>query len=168
MSIRSHLEQVQLVKVGPSLREHIGRRITAKRPNDVVGQLQRFREKLDRDMMLEPWTNLDGPVVLVLADICDALGLSERDRAAVLGSDGEQTLVRLVHMRRVPVVLLNERQAKALRHAQEYGVVSLSAYRSLCPGWSDETLRPDVGDLVERGLPVKNGSRKGANYTPVV
>ncbi len=52
--------------------------------------LQRFREELERDMEPARWTSLEAPMVLLLSDVCDALGLSERERAAVLGQQGER------------------------------------------------------------------------------
>ena len=82
---------------GPSLREQLG----STRHNKVVRQLRHFVENLERDMHPEPWTNLSGPMVLVLADVCDALGLSDDERAVVLGVAGEQALAEALEIRPV-------------------------------------------------------------------
>lgn len=66
----------------------------------------------------------------------------------------------------VPQVRLsmNERQGKAMAYVQEHGEINLSAYRELCPFWSDETLRLDLANLVKRKMLVKNGRNKGTCY----
>ena len=61
-------------------------------------------------------------------------------------------------------MLINERQAKALRYAREHGELDLGIYRELCPFWSDETLRLDLAGLVARGLLVKSGHNRGTCY----
>ena len=40
----------------------------------------------------EPWTDLHGPMLLALCDVCDALGLSEQERVEILGKLGERAL----------------------------------------------------------------------------
>lgn len=59
---------------------------------------------------------------------------------------------------------MNERQVRALAHVREYGSISNSEYRRLCPQVSAETLRLDLVDLVEKGLLLKIGSKKGTHY----
>ena len=59
---------------------------------------------------------------------------------------------------------MNERQAKALAYIRENGRITNREYRQLCPSVSPETLRLDMVDLVERGLLLKVGAKKGTYY----
>jgi ATP-dependent DNA helicase RecG len=59
---------------------------------------------------------------------------------------------------------MNERQAKALAYVQQHGRITNREYRSLCPDVSTETLRLDLVDLVERGVLLKIGAKKGTYY----
>jgi ATP-dependent DNA helicase RecG len=59
---------------------------------------------------------------------------------------------------------MNERQAKALSYIRKKGRITNREYRELCPGVSPETLRLDLVDLVERGLLLKIGAKRGTYY----
>jgi ATP-dependent DNA helicase RecG len=59
---------------------------------------------------------------------------------------------------------MNERQAKALAYVQEQGRITNREYREICPDVSAETLRLDLVDLVERGVLLKIGAKKGTYY----
>ncbi|MFQ5420891.1 MAG: ATP-binding protein [Anaerolineae bacterium] len=59
---------------------------------------------------------------------------------------------------------MNERQARAMAFVQEQGSITNREYRQLCPDVSAETLRLDLADLVERGLLLKIGAKKGTYY----
>ena len=59
---------------------------------------------------------------------------------------------------------MNERQARALAHVRENGSITNGDYRRLCPDVSAETLRLDLVDLVDKGLLLKIGSKKGTHY----
>jgi ATP-dependent DNA helicase RecG len=59
---------------------------------------------------------------------------------------------------------MNERQAQALAFVRENGNITNSQYRQLCPEVSTETLRLDLVDLIEKGLLLKIGSKKGTHY----
>jgi ATP-dependent DNA helicase RecG len=59
---------------------------------------------------------------------------------------------------------MNERQTKAIAYVNEHGSISNREYRMICPGVTSETLRLDLVDLVERGLVLKIGSKKGTHY----
>ncbi|RMG96263.1 MAG: hypothetical protein D6706_10595 [Chloroflexi bacterium] len=59
---------------------------------------------------------------------------------------------------------INERQARALAYIRENGSITNREYRNLCPGVSPETLRLDLVDLVDRGVLLKIGSKKGTYY----
>jgi predicted HTH transcriptional regulator len=163
MSSLLQIDKMRLIKVGPSLKERIERRIASAHHRVMVDRLQRFREQLEREMVPRPWTDLETTAVAILYDVCHALELNEEERLMVLGQEGDQALDDLLENR--PVPLLNERQSKAMAYLQDYGRISLSEYRQICPHWSDETLRLDLASLVARGLLVKNGRKKGTSYT---
>ncbi len=59
---------------------------------------------------------------------------------------------------------MNERQARALTYVQEHSRITNREYRTLCPDVSAETLRLDLVDLVERGILLKIGAKKGTYY----
>ncbi|HEY63266.1 MAG TPA: transcriptional regulator [Caldilineae bacterium] len=59
---------------------------------------------------------------------------------------------------------MNERQLRALQYIQEHGRITNREYRELCPHVSAETLRLDLVDLVERGLLLKIGNKRGTYY----
>jgi ATP-dependent DNA helicase RecG len=59
---------------------------------------------------------------------------------------------------------MNERQARALTYVQEHGRITNREYRTLCPDVSSETLRLDLVDLVDRGILLKIGAKKGTYY----
>jgi ATP-dependent DNA helicase RecG len=58
----------------------------------------------------------------------------------------------------------NHRQAKALQYIREQGSITNREYRNLCEGVSAETLRLDLVDMVEKGILIKVGSKKGTHY----
>ncbi|MBZ0292653.1 MAG: putative DNA binding domain-containing protein [Anaerolineae bacterium] len=58
----------------------------------------------------------------------------------------------------------NHRQARALQYIRESGSITNREYRSLCQGVSAETLRLDLVDMVEQGILLKVGSKKGTYY----
>jgi ATP-dependent DNA helicase RecG len=58
----------------------------------------------------------------------------------------------------------NHRQARALQYIRDHGSITNREYRNLCQGVSAETLRLDLADMVERGILLKVGSKKGTYY----
>ncbi|MDX1994961.1 MAG: ATP-binding protein [bacterium] len=58
----------------------------------------------------------------------------------------------------------NHRQARALQYIGSHGSITNREYRQLCEGVSAETLRLDLADMVEKGILVKVGSKKGTYY----
>lgn len=58
----------------------------------------------------------------------------------------------------------NHRQAKALQYIREHGSITNREYRDQVEGVSAETLRLDLVDLVEKGILIKVGSKKGTHY----
>jgi len=59
---------------------------------------------------------------------------------------------------------MNERQMRALAHVREFGRITNRDYRIICPNVSPETLRLDLADLVDRGLLLKVGDKRGTYY----
>ncbi len=59
---------------------------------------------------------------------------------------------------------MNERQMQALQYVQQYGRITNRDYRELCPNVSAETLRLDMVDLVDKGVLLKVGDKKGTYY----
>ena len=59
----------------------------------------------------------------------------------------------------------NQRQMRALQYIRERGAITNREYRLLCAGVSAETLRLDLADLVDKGILLKVGSKKGTYYT---
>lgn len=59
---------------------------------------------------------------------------------------------------------MNERQTRAVNFVRESGSITNREYRQLCSDVSPETLRLDLADLVDRGVLLKIGSKKGTYY----
>ena len=59
---------------------------------------------------------------------------------------------------------MNERQLKALNYVREQGSITNREYQALCPNVSSETLRLDLKDLVDRGVLLRIGAKKGTYY----
>lgn len=60
--------------------------------------------------------------------------------------------------------LLNPRQEQAMAHVAQQGRITNSAFQSLCPDVSPETIRRDLADLVDRGLLMKIGEKRATYY----
>ena len=58
----------------------------------------------------------------------------------------------------------NPRQQRALQYLREHGSITNREFRARCQGVSAETLRLDLVDLVERGILLKVGSKRGTYY----
>ncbi len=58
----------------------------------------------------------------------------------------------------------NHRQQRALQYIRDNGSITNREYRTLITGVSAETLRLDLADMVERGILLKVGSKKGTYY----
>ncbi|HEY3291790.1 MAG TPA: ATP-binding protein, partial [Anaerolineae bacterium] len=59
---------------------------------------------------------------------------------------------------------LNERQARALQHIHDHSRITNRDYQLLCPDVTAETLRTDLVDLVEKGVLMRIGEKKGTYY----
>jgi predicted HTH transcriptional regulator len=147
-------EQMKLVKTGPGLAEKLEH-------EKLVKRLREFRKSLEADMAPEPLAALTVSAVVLLSDVCAALGLDENRTAQVLGAEGMATLACEVAIMQKTI---NHRQIAALACTREHGRIRLSEFRAICPHWSDETLRLDLVDLVKRGMLSKKGNKRGAHY----
>jgi len=56
---------------------------------------------------------------------------------------------------------INERQAKALTFIQHNGRITNRDYQKLCSDVSPEMLRLDLANMVERGVSLKTGQKRG-------
>jgi len=59
---------------------------------------------------------------------------------------------------------MNERQMRAMQHLEEHGRVTNRDYREICPGISSETARLDLNDMVNKGLLLRVGEKRGTYY----
>jgi ATP-dependent DNA helicase RecG len=59
---------------------------------------------------------------------------------------------------------MNERQMRAMSYTEEHGRITNREYRHLCPEVNPETIRLDLVDLVDKGLLLKIGDKKGTYY----
>lgn len=130
----------------------------------VVLRLIRFREYLEHWMAPEPWILVEAPMVVLISDICDVLGLTGEEKAEILGSNGQMT-IKVIQESRINIIPLNERQMKALHYLSKTERITNGEYQQLCPYVSTETLRLDLADLVARGLLEKHGRCRGTYYT---
>ena len=80
----------------------------------------------------------------------------------------KETIRNVRQRREIPQGLenltLNERQARALAYIQQHQRIRSRDYQDLCPDVSPETLRLDLADLVERGILLKIGRKRGTYY----
>jgi ATP-dependent DNA helicase RecG len=58
----------------------------------------------------------------------------------------------------------NERQARAMQYLSEHGRITNREYHDICPSVTPETLRLDLNDMVDKGLIMKIGDKKGTYY----
>lgn len=59
---------------------------------------------------------------------------------------------------------MNERQMKAIEYLQRNGAITNREYRDLCPHVGAESLRLDLADLVDKGVILKIGDKRGTRY----
>ena len=59
---------------------------------------------------------------------------------------------------------LYERQIKAMNFVLEHGRITNNDYSKLCPDVSNETLRRDLANLVERDLLLRVGEKRATFY----
>ncbi len=84
-------------------------------------------------------------------------------RVTLIGH-GSQLISPAPETQRWGNVLLNSRQEKALAYLSEHGRITNSEMRALFPEVSDETIRRDLSDLVDKGLLLKIGEKRATYY----
>ncbi|MCD6286864.1 MAG: putative DNA binding domain-containing protein [Anaerolineae bacterium] len=72
--------------------------------------------------------------------------------------------VRMPRLDNTANLTMNERQTKVLNYLQQNDRVRSRDYQELCPDVSPETLRLDLADLVEHGILLKIGRKRGTYY----
>ncbi len=77
---------------------------------------------------------------------------------------GEKFATHGFDMNRFRDTPLNERQEAALKFLDDRGRITNREYRELYPDVSEETIRRDLADMVEAGLLLKMGDKKGTYY----
>ena len=60
--------------------------------------------------------------------------------------------------------VLNERQLRALKHVRDSGRITNRDYRELCPNVTAETIRLDLSDMVDKGMLLRVGAKRGTYY----
>lgn len=130
----------------------------------IVARLRHFRQQLEDGMASDPWTDLEVSAVTPLADVCDALRLTPREKRTVLGSEGQQKYCASLESRIQPRPL-NARQVYALAEAQRHGRLTNGDLEQLLPYPSPGTLRLDLAGLVRRGSLRRHGRCRGMIYT---
>jgi len=60
--------------------------------------------------------------------------------------------------------ILNERQLRALSYTQERGSITNREFRELCPEVGAETLRLDLAEMVNQGILLRVGAKRGTRY----
>ncbi len=156
--------KMKAVRVGENLRVQAEQFVAGQHHKVVVTQLCQYRERLEAGMEPESWTTLETLAVTFLADVCDALCLTESEKARVLGQSGETTLTGMLESRPMLKLPLNERQSKVLQYVATHGAIRQRDYRQLYPDLSDEARRLDLVDLAMRGFLKRCGCRRGTYY----
>jgi ATP-dependent DNA helicase RecG len=127
----------------------------SRNPRIVTGLYQwGFIEELGMgvDVMIEEMVNAGHPVPEMKADeSMFRVTFSTEQRREPLPAS-------------VTSVTMNERQAKALTYIQQHDRIRSRDYQELCPDVSPETLRLDLADLVDRGVLLKIGQKRGTYY----
>jgi hypothetical protein len=148
------LQDIKLVKVGPSIAE----RIAARYHRNVVRRLCSLRQEWEKDLDGESWTALEVRAVPVLSDVASALGLTESERAEVLGPEGILALAGELDSRIYPA--LSDRQLTALSAGSCIGMDTAKALVTCCQ--TDLLPLPITGD---GGGRARQGERRRMDCT---
>jgi ATP-dependent DNA helicase RecG len=129
--------------------------------NEVVVQVladMGFIEKLgygiDRMIRLMREHELPPPV---FQETADGFKVTLYGHGESLLSDGVDAS-RWAHLK------LNERQEQALAYLLDQQRITNKEYRELCPDVSEETIRRDLADLVQKDILLKVGDKRGTFY----
>jgi ATP-dependent DNA helicase RecG len=63
-----------------------------------------------------------------------------------------------------PLMAQNQRVERLMAFLRQSGQITNREYQELCPGVSSETLRRDFSELVDQGLILRVGDKRGTYY----
>ncbi len=119
-----------------------------------LGFVERLGYGIDRIIRLTHEAGLPKPRFQEMANGFRLTLLGPGEKFAGLGFDRDR-------FRQVP---LNDRQQAALKFLETNQRITNRDYRELYPDVSEETIRRDLADMVEAGLLLKMGDKKGTYY----
>jgi ATP-dependent DNA helicase RecG len=119
-----------------------------------LGFVERLGYGIDRIIRLMREAGLSKPKFEETANGFRLTLLGAGDKFAVAGLDRAR-------VRQLP---LNERQEAALKLLEEKQRITNREYRELAPDVSEETIRRDLAEMVEAGLLLKMGDKRGTYY----
>ncbi len=119
-----------------------------------MGFIEKLGYGIDRMIRLMREHDLPPPVFLETAD----------GFRVTLYGHGESLLSDGVDVGRWAHLKLNERQEQALAYLLDHQRITNREYRELCPDMSEETIRRDLADLVQKDILLKIGDKRGTFY----
>jgi ATP-dependent DNA helicase RecG len=119
-----------------------------------MGFIEKLGYGIDRMIRLMREHGLPPPV---FQDTADGFKVTLYGHGESLLSDGVD-ISRWAHLK------LNERQEQALAYLLHHRRITNKEYRELCPDVSEETIRRDLADLVEKNILLKVGDKRGTFY----
>ena len=81
-----------------------------------------------------------------------------------LRGPGEKFVASQIERERLSQSVLSDRQERALEFLAKNQRITNRDYHDLYPDVSEETIRRDLADLVEQGLLIKMGDKRGTYY----
>ena len=119
-----------------------------------VSRVEKLGHGIDRMIGLKREHDLPPPVFLETAD----------GFRVTLCGHGQSLLSDGVDVGRWAHLKLNERQEQALAYLLDHQRITNREYRELCPDMSEETIRRDLADLVQKDILLKIGDKRGTFY----
>lgn len=119
-----------------------------------MGFIEKLGYGIDRMIRLMREHDLPPPVFLETAD----------GFRVTLCGHGQSLLSDGVDVGRWAHLKLNERQEQALAYLLDHQRITNREYRELCPDMSEETIRRDLADLVQKDILLKIGDKRGTFY----
>lgn len=119
-----------------------------------MGFIEKLGYGIDRMIRLMREHDLPPPVFRETAD----------GFRVTLYGHGESLLSDGVDVGRWAHLKLNERQEQALAYLLDHQRITNREYRELCPDMSEETIRRDLADLVQKDILLKIGDKRGTFY----
>lgn len=120
-----------------------------------MGFIERLGYGIDRVIRLMQDAGLPAPA---FEETANGFKLTLYGHGERMLSSGQETRSRWSHLD------INERQENALEYVAENDRITNREYQELAPDVSAETLRRDLADLVDRGVLLKVGEKRGTYY----